>query len=61
MNVKAENAATGTQYTERKAISTGIAVPIANLTPVGTATRLIITNNIWAVVTVAVTGWFKTN
>ncbi len=61
MNVKAQNGASGTQYTEKKGIGTGSTVSNANSTPSGTATRLIVTNNTWAVVTVLVTGWFKTN
>lgn len=61
MNVKSENGASGTQYTESKGIGVGSTVNIANGTPVGTATRLIVTNNTWALVDVQVTGWFKTN
>ena len=61
MNVKSENGATGVQYTEAKGIGTGSTVYIANGTPVGTATRLIVTNNTWTLVDVQVTGWFRTN
>jgi hypothetical protein len=61
MNVKSQNGANGTQYTETKGIGTGSNVNIANGTPVGTATRLIVTNNTWALVDVVVTGSFKTN
>ena len=61
MNVKSQNGATGTQYTEATGIGTGSTVSIANGTPVGTATRLIVTNNTWALVSVIVTGSFKTN
>jgi len=61
MNVKSQNGANDTQYTETKGIGTGSNVNIANGTPVGTATRLIVTNNTWALVDVVVTGSFKTN
>lgn len=61
MNVKAQNGASGTQYTEKKGIGTGSTVSIANSTPAGTATRLIVTNNSWVYVDVTVTGWYKTN
>lgn len=61
MNVKAENGATGGQYTEKKGIGVGSTVDISNGTPTGTATRLIVTNNSWVTVNVNVTGWFKTN
>lgn len=61
MNVKAQNGSSGTEYTEKKGIGTGSTVSIANSTPIGTATRLIVTNNTWALVTVLVNGWFKTN
>lgn len=61
MNVKAESQGNGQQYAEKKGIGRGSAVPISNGTPIGTSTRLIVTNNVWAVVTVSVSGWFKTN
>ena len=61
MNVKAQNGASGTQYSEQTAISTGSTRSIPNSTPSGTATRLIVTNNTWTTVTVSVAGWFKTN
>jgi hypothetical protein len=61
MNVKSQNGASGKQYTEATGIGTGSNVNIANGTPVGTATRLIVTNNTWALVDVVVTGSFKTN
>lgn len=61
MNVKAQNGSSGTEYTEKKGIGVGSAVSISNGTPVGTATRLIVTNNTWALVDVTATGWFKTN
>lgn len=61
MNVKAQNGASGAQYSEQKGIGTGSTRSIPNSTPVGTATRLIVTNNTWTTVDVTVTGWFKTN
>lgn len=61
MNVKAQNGGNNAEYTEKKGIGTGSTVSIANSTPVGTATRLIVTNNSWVTVDVNVTGWFKTN
>jgi len=61
MNVKAQNADGGKQYTERKGIAKGSTNKIENKTPKGKSTRLIVTNNTWTAVTVAVTGWFKTN
>ncbi len=62
MNVKAQNGADGTQYPERVGIAVNtIPSTISNSTPVGTATRLIVTNNAWALVDVLVTGFFRTN
>ena len=61
MNVKAQNGATGVQYAETKGIYTNIEMYIQNLTPVGAATRLIVTNNVWTLADVSVTGWFTTN
>jgi hypothetical protein len=61
MNVKAQNQASKVMYAEHKGIGTGTTVPIANSTPVGTATRRIVTNNTWALVNVTISGWFKTN
>jgi hypothetical protein len=62
MNVKAQNGSTGAQYSERTGISES-ATPstIANNTPVGTSTRLIVTNNAWVTVDVLTTGHFRTN
>lgn len=37
----------------------GGATSIANGTPAGTASRLIVTNNTWALVEVTTTGWFN--
>ena len=61
MNVKSQNGASGAQYDEAKGIGTGSTVTIDNDTPTGTATRLIVTNNTWALVDDQVTGWFRTN
>ncbi len=61
MNVKAQNGATNTQYTERKGLGTGYDYGITNSTPVGTQTRLIVTNNTFSTVTVAITGFYRTN
>jgi hypothetical protein len=61
MNVKAQNGATGVQYSEKKSIAEGSSVYVPNGTPVSTGTRLIVTNDTWALVDVQATGWFKTN
>lgn len=61
MNVKAQNGASGTQYTERKGLGSGYDYGITNSTPVGTQTRLIVTNNSLTTVTVAIAGYFRTN
>lgn len=61
MNVKAQNGDTQVQYQERKAIGVGSTVTIKNGTPIDTATRLIVTNNTWALFDVVATGWFRTN
>ena len=62
MNVKAQNGATLAEYAERIGISESTTPsPIANGTPIGTATRLIVTNNTWALVEVLASGFFRTN
>lgn len=64
-NVKAQdrsqNNNSGTQYTEQKNLGTGYTHSIPNKTPKGKNTRLIVTNATWSPVSVAISGWFKTN
>lgn len=61
MNVKSQNGANQSQYTEKKGIGIGSTVDIQNATPIGTATRLIVTNNTWTLVDVLASGSYKTN
>ena len=61
MNVKSQNGANQRQYTEKKGIGIGSTVDIQNATPIGTATRLIVTNNTWTLVDVLASGSYKTN
>lgn len=60
-NVKAQNVTTGTQYTEKKGLGEAYTYAIEDKTKSGQRTRLIVTNNAWVVVDVAISGWFKTN
>ncbi|MCS4275886.1 hypothetical protein M2390_001058 [Mycetocola sp. BIGb0189] len=59
-NVKAEDVNSGNQFEEKKGLGTGVNHEIPNGTPAGGRTRLILTNNVWAVVDVAISGSFTT-
>ncbi|WP_269048399.1 hypothetical protein [Paenarthrobacter sp. Z7-10] len=61
MNIKAQRSDTGGQFSESKGLGTGYTYSITNGTPTGVQTRLIVTNNSWTTVDVAITGWYKTN
>lgn len=59
MNVKAQNLQNNQQFTELKGLDENSTNTIPNGTPAGNSSRLIVTNNTWAVVDVTAQGWFN--
>ena len=58
MNVKAQNLQNNEEYAELKGIGPGYSVGIANTTPAGQMSRLIVTNFDWNLSTPVATGIF---